>query len=543
MAEGLDVLVIGGGLAGLSAAYRLQQRSPDLKVLVLEANDRVGGRTLTIPVTGPEGQQDAFDLGGHWVCKKQKDIMELVEEFDIEVYPQNVQGTKVMQVGPQDAIRTYTSEIPSIGSLSGLVEMQLLINQVEALAKQVDIADPYSSPLAQQLDGQTVETLMKAHTSHQVVLDVFNAAMQSSLGCDCANISALFFLAYGNAAGGVMNLFLVDNEAAQEFRVKGGTQQFSLNLVERIGQDKVLLGHAVKTIKQKDEAFAQVECDNGKVFRAKRIIVTAPCNIVAKNFTFEPELPREQQRLYENMHMGNLVKVFTLYETSFWLEDGFSGEVVSTGGPSYVRGCEKGPCAIFFDATTALGTPAFVGFIAGKNADQWMSKSKADLKAAVMCQLESYFGSRIRAELQQYYVKDWADEPHIRGGPVNYCCPGTMHDFFMLRKPHGQVHFAGTATSTEWCGYLSGAVQSGYRAAAEVLKVLDPKALNEQDKRLIAKAHPKQGFPLNKVEWKDKIEHAGYLPSKKFMLGLLFGVLFMRHKHRILYNVTRLFCK
>ena len=72
--------------------------------------------------------------------------------------------------------------------------------------------------------------------------------------------------------------------------------------------------------------------------------------------------------------MGNLTKVYALFQSSFWLEEGFSGEVVSNGGPGYSNlkiNCENGPVQIIFDATTSSGTPALVGFIAGKSSDQW----------------------------------------------------------------------------------------------------------------------------------------------------------------------------
>ena len=87
-----------------------------------------------------------------------------------------------------------------------------------------------------------------------------------------------------------------------------------------------------------------------------------------------PELKYAKRRLYENLIMANLTKIYVLFKTSFWLEEGFSGEVVSNGGPSLVESCEKGPVVIFFDATTRIGTPALVGFIGGKAADQWNSK-------------------------------------------------------------------------------------------------------------------------------------------------------------------------
>ena len=88
-----DVLVLGAGLSGLASAYRLVQRAPELSVLVAESNDRIGGRTLSIEVEGPQGQKDVLDMGGHWVCNAQKDIMALIEELGgIDYYPQNITG-------------------------------------------------------------------------------------------------------------------------------------------------------------------------------------------------------------------------------------------------------------------------------------------------------------------------------------------------------------------------------------------------------------------------------------------------------------------
>ena len=87
------------------------------------------------------------------------------------------------------------------------------------------------------------------------------------------------------------------------------------------------------------------------------------------------------------MVMGNLTKMFALFQSSFWLEDGFSGEVVSNGGPTHIENCEKGPAFIIFDATTALKTPALVGFIAGKHSDQWNSMSQETIEKAFLNQL------------------------------------------------------------------------------------------------------------------------------------------------------------
>jgi monoamine oxidase len=72
-------------------------------------------------------------------------------------------------------------------------------------------------------------------------------------------------------------------------------------------------------------------------------------------------------------------------------------------------------------------------------------------------QLESYFGNQARNPIQ-FFVKDWRDEPYIGGGPANIAGPGRLQNFFLLRKIHKKVHFAGTAMASQWCGYMTGQI-------------------------------------------------------------------------------------
>ena len=84
------------------------------------------------------------------------------------------------------------------------------------------------------LDSKSMEDFARDITDVPEVFDVLNAAMVATFGCELSHISALFTLAYANAAGGMMNLLLVENQSAQEFRVKGGSQRISQKIGERI---------------------------------------------------------------------------------------------------------------------------------------------------------------------------------------------------------------------------------------------------------------------------------------------------------------------
>lgn len=239
--EIFDVVVLGCGLSGLVAAYEISKIDPNIKLCLLEAkgktsnisiilpyplnkilqiqqsifkiyfSDRVGGRTLTVNVDIGNNKQEKFDLGGQWVASSQPDILEILEELDIETYPQYITGTKVMQVGPGNKIRTYKSDIPSLGSYFGVVELQFFIwkvpityndqypnekrkafisfmvlgqrlIKVEKLAKQIPIEDPYSWDQAEEYDAITMESFVRNHSRTQAVRDTVLAACRSVLG-------------------------------------------------------------------------------------------------------------------------------------------------------------------------------------------------------------------------------------------------------------------------------------------------------------------------------------------------------------------------
>ncbi|XP_076039089.1 putative flavin-containing monoamine oxidase A isoform X6 [Oratosquilla oratoria] len=377
-----DVVVVGGGVAGLVAAYRLKQMDPLLTVKVLEAKGRVGGRTLTEELDIGNGLKEKFDLGGQWVGYAQEDVMDLIKELSIETYPQHIDGTKFMQLG-SDSVRTYKSDIPSL-SIRGLIELQYLIWKVEWMAKKVPIQDPYSSPYAEELEGLTVEAFIRKHTSSLEVVEVLDVACKVAFGADARRISALYLLAYGNASGGIMKLFEV-KDAAQELRLK-----------------------------------------------------------------------------------------------AFWKDKGYSGEIVSNGGTSSLNGCTTGPISVTFDATSFKGTPAIVGFIAGRASIEWCKKTEKEREEAVMHDLARHFGSEA-LDYVSYNEKIWAEEPYTGGCPVMFGVPGTMFAFPHLRLPFNRIHFAGTETATKCTGFISGAVQSGKRAATEILYNLKPSLIKPAD--------------------------------------------------------------
>ncbi|XP_060076622.1 probable flavin-containing monoamine oxidase A [Ylistrum balloti] len=475
MEKQVDVAVVGGGISGLTAAYYLHKKDPSLKICVLEAKDRVGGRTLTLSLQSRDGT-DYWDLGGQWVSRSQTDIMDLIKELGLETYKQFTVGSKIMQI-ESEIVKSYKSDIPSL-SLFALVDLQCFIMKVERLHKQIDTRDPYNCSRGEEWDTKSLETFLKESLWTHGAYETIAAAIRTTVTMEPAQISTLYFLTLVASAGDLMTLFEAKEDAAQGLKVKGGTQQISKLLAEKVGTDNVLLNHAVEKVTQNEESVL-LECKNGLTVSCQRAVIATP-PMVTRKIDFVPLLSLQRREIEKWMPFGNYIKVISTYREAFWKSNGQSGEAVTYGGPSDASGCDVGPLSIVFDATTPTGNPALVSFLSGDQAIQWGRQDAKTRKAAVLKSLGDFFGPEAKNCLD-YIEKDWSEESYIEGA-VAAVSTGAMRNFASgLREPQGRLHFAGAESAYQWQGYMSGGVQAGIRAATEVLYKLRPNTISSTE--------------------------------------------------------------
>ncbi|CAF1073357.1 unnamed protein product [Rotaria sordida] len=464
----VDVIVVGAGISGLYAAYRIKQKSPELKILVLEAKDRVGGRTLTSDIiTSHDGNEtDRFDLGGQWVTDTQENITALLNELKLETYLQYHTGKSIAEL--QRHIQKYALSMPFISLLSFL-ESIYSVFRLESLASTVPTWNPMMTRNADYLDQRTLEDLMKPWI-HNRAKPLMTAAIRTVYGCEPEQVNALFALTYAQAGGGFMRLTLTDPGCAQEKKIKGGSQQISQLLVEHIGKEQVLLNTPVQKIVQNDDGTVLVNTtDNQTTFQCRKLILAIPPSQIIP-IQFEPMLPGYKREMLKHMPIGSYLKFVFIFDKAFWREDGLNGEVISDGSFAPL-GLSIGPMTYLIDGTSSNGTPALIGFIGGRCASVWTSVTYEERRKGLIECLSRYFGGhKISTHLIEYVEKDWNLEPYSGGCPCHNATTGTMKDFVDgLRKPYKNIHFAGTETASQWMGYMDGAVDAGRRAASEVL--------------------------------------------------------------------------
>jgi len=443
-----DVVIVGAGLSGLCAARKLSRQGVDVKVV--EARDRVGGRTWS-----QEIGRGRFDVGGQWIGPGQDRVKALAGELGLETFRTYTTGKKVLEL--EGKISTYKSSIPSLSVLS-LIQMQGVLTYLERVRKRVSPSAPLAADNADQLDSETLETWRRRFVKSSKINAVMDAAIRTIFGAEARDISALYFLMYLNAGGGLLKLSEADGGAQQD-RFVSGAQSISLALAQELG-DAVMLEKPVRKIAQTQEGVEVIT--DGGVIAGRYVIVSVP-PALAGRIDYEPGVSVGRDQMTQRFAMGATVKVLVIYERAFWREAGYSGEVVSSDGPF----------SVVYDNTSHDGKQAaLVGFIVGKHARQWSSQPLADRERRVLAAFARYFGDEARL-CQEYHELDWGAEPWSRGCPVGGLPPGVLSNSFAhLRKPEGRIHWAGTESATEWMGYMEGAIQSGERAADEVLRRL-----------------------------------------------------------------------
>src|SRR4051812_13903373 len=446
----VDVGVIGAGLAGLSAARKLVAEGRS--VAVLEARDRVGGRTLNEPI----GDGKIVEVGGQWVGPTQHQALRLVRELGLETFPTHTKGKNLFERAGR--LRRYRGTIPKVSPLA-LAETGLVIARINRMAGKLDPERPWAAEGAAAWDSQTFATWMRRNVRTPTARDLMRLGIWAVWAAEPEDVSLLHVLFYIRSAGSFEDL--IDTEGgAQDARVAGGTQLISIRMAEQLG-DSVRLDSPVRRIEHGGDGVV-LHSASGTV-RALRAIVAIP-PVLAGRIDYEPGLPAVRDGLTQRMAQGSVVKCMAIYPEPFWRKDGLSGQVTSADGP----------ISVTYDNSPPDGTPGvLLGFFEGRAARKASALSEAERREVALRCLRRWFGPRA-AEPERYVDRAWPNERWTRGCYGCFMPPGAwIENGPALRPPIGPIHWAGAETATVWNGYMDGAISSGERAAREALEAID----------------------------------------------------------------------
>src|SRR3954470_12918682 len=279
-----DVCVVGAGFAGLTAARVLAAQGRS--VVVLEARDRVGGRTWTQDVDGV-----AIDRGGAWLSPLHSAGLALTAELGVPTYKTFASGQHLL-VG-DGRIRRYKGLIPNISPLA-LVTIGLAQSRINRMSRRVPVERPWEATKAAAWDAETVGSwLQRTKISSAIGRDLFEMAVRGLFASDLGDVSLLHLLFLAHAHGGIDKLFSIEG-GAQENLLVGGMGALADRLSADLG-DVVRLGSAVERISQ-EGASVKVQATTCQVVAQGEILAVPPA--LAADIEWDPALPTDRHDLY-----------------------------------------------------------------------------------------------------------------------------------------------------------------------------------------------------------------------------------------------------
>ena len=448
-----DVVVVGAGPSGLTAARELKKAG--LTVAVLEARDRVGGRTWTDAVDGA-----MLEIGGQWVSPDQTALLELLAELNLETYPRYREGESIY-IGADGAPVRYTGDTFPVDPDTA-VEMDRLVALLDGLAAEIGPTEPWAHPKARELDTVSFHHWLRQNSANEEACKNIGLFIAGGMLTKPAHaFSALQAVLMAASAGSFTHL--TDEDFILDRRVVGGMQQVSLLQAQELGDD-VVLGSPVRTVNWEPDADGghrvTVVSDRATV-NARFVIMAVPPNLYSR-VSFNPPLPRRQHQMHQHQSLGLVIKVHAVYSTPFWRDKGLSGTCF--GADALVQ-------EVYDNTNHGDPRGTLVGFVSDEKADAMFELSPAERRKAILESIAGYLGDEALTP-EVYYESDWGSEEWTRGAYASSYDLGGLHRYGKdQHAPVGPIYWSSSDLAAEGYQHVDGAIRMGRITAARIAEV------------------------------------------------------------------------
>ncbi|MFF2272811.1 flavin monoamine oxidase family protein [Agromyces sp. NPDC058136] len=430
MPDTFDTVIVGAGVAGLTAARLLHDAGR--RVVVLEARDRVGGRTWTDRTAG-----FSVDRGASWIHGLTGNpLTELVEAFGM--------ATAEFTVGSYQAggrpIANYDEaqrELDAEATAAWLADADAVGDRLAAAADASEAGESYADVVERVLDelGWSGERAARARAFHR-------HRTEEQCGADNAEVDA-----HG-----------LDEDAidGDEVVFPGGYDVLATSLAQ--GLD-VRLGRTVTSLTW-SESGVRVSTATG-AFDARQVVVTVPLGVLkAGAIDFDPALPEAVAGAIDRVGMGTFDKVFLQFPERFWQDGAYAIRQLGADGV---------PWHSWYDVSAVSGTPMLLTFAGGEWARRIEEMADEEIVASVLEGLRRLYGDAV-PEPTGHWITRWGSDPFALGSYSYVARGATYDDHDVMATPVGGVlHLAGEATWGDCPATVNGALLSGHRAAERIL--------------------------------------------------------------------------
>lgn len=436
-----DVVVVGAGLAGLATAERLAAQGHD--VLVLEAAERIGGRTRAVLV-----HDLILDGGGAYIGQLHTEIRALARRLGVAVQHTGADGASLFDRGGR-LLRSDGPQAPYNALALGLA-----LDGIDELADQINLRSPGSSPHAATQDNTTVREWLYAQETHPDAVLLIEQIVREMLATEPDEVSLLHFLFYVASGGGLPYLTAFAS-GAQEFRFVGGAHTLAERLAARLAQ-RIRTRQPVRRVTQTATSL-QVYAERLTVECEHVVLATGP----GPERFIDLEVPQPDRSAIPVPACGATVKLHFLYPSPFWRERGLSGWVTA----------DRPPLRFLVDDSNGRGgVGVLVGFLTGEEARAW--SGGAVKQHELTTRIAEWLGADALSPLQ-VLAQDWLRDPWVQGC---YAAVPSLGGWTRARpissaRPWGttsRVHRVGTEYSPYFYGHMEGAVRSARAVAEEI---------------------------------------------------------------------------
>lgn len=430
------VVVCGGGLAGLAAAHELGRARMD--VTVLDARDRLGGRVWTVRDGFADGQHG--ELGGEFIDAEHKYMQALAEQFRLPLVPV-LRGGFTHRYSPAPGVVKIARAEAWYTLRAALAPLIRRYEKAQGRSDTDAVRDVARYSVRQWFDERGADGELYA----------IGRAVRGFFLADPDELSVLQIVEQ-----------LADGDVPSQVRmsrIAGGADRLVCALARETPAHVRLRHRIVRIAQMAGRAVVHATTDRGEFaeLEADAVVIALPASTL-KDVEIVPQLPEEQRRAIAGVRYGRGTKV-VLQTTSRALRDR-RAQAFATDTP----------LGAFWDATS--GQPSehrsLIHFLAGGSASaQLQQRAREDVRSVLsdLCWL-----GLAGAPVTTFLAKTWEDDPYACGG---YAFIDSAFDPSwrpLLKRRAGRLVFAGEHTSDDFQGYMEGAVQSGMRAAAEIME-------------------------------------------------------------------------
>ncbi|XP_046546294.1 amine oxidase [flavin-containing] B-like [Haliotis rubra] len=394
----VDVAVIGAGISGLSAACLLKKSG--LSVAVLEAQNRVGGRTYTVrhPTHG------SVDVGGAYVGPTQNRVFRLIKELGLQVYNVNDENRNVLYIN--GSWSTFKGSTPSMKNPFSYLDLNHAIRTIDKMAEQVPLGAPWKAAKAKEWDSMTVQEFINSICWTWETKRIMKIFINALFTAELHQLSLLYFLQYIHSGQNFSRVSLITGGAQL---MDHWDHRVLLSLPSthsgHLTESQVVTMCSPVTSVTQDDAGAVVHTVDGKVVKCKYVISAMPLTLLSR-VRFSPPLPGLKAQLIQRVPMGSVIKTNLFYSTPFWRELDLSGIAMSDTGPS----------STCFDDTKPDGShPSIMAFILADQCRSLSQLTKEERKQKLCQQFADIFKCEKFLEPVGYVEKNWLEDEYSGG--------------------------------------------------------------------------------------------------------------------------------